>query len=427
MSEESPAIVGSALGDRLAVLGRRAFSFLLDWMTWGYVAYGVMYLLNHYWYTVYVDWWGTLTLPAWGWPAVILATLELAVVCRSLGWSLGQRAIGAAFVDRAGGRIPVGRRLARILLWHISVPLFAVGFWRGGDPWHDRVAGVVLRPLSSDPERPRRRALATQWGIMALFLGGLTLWVGWLIVGINVQVLVRRAPQAGRIWRDMLRLDFRYFTAPDPVFELRALRYSILDLTVVTVFMALVATVLGAAVAFPLSFLGARNVMGFSPAGWTTYGVIRGFFNIFRSIETIIWASIFAIWVGYGTVLAGILALTVHTVAALGKLYSEQVEGVSPGPLEAVWAAGGSRVQVVRHAVIPQVMPSFWAFTLYRWDINVRMSTVIALVGGGGIGDMLFYYKNQGDWPKVGAVVMVIVAVVWAMDYISGRLRERIA
>ncbi len=413
--------------DRLKVLSRRAFSFLLDWMAWGYVAYCVMYLLNYYWYTVHVDWWGTLTLPSWGWPVVILATLELAVWCRSLGRSLGQRAIGVALRPVAGERISVGRRVLRGFLWHLSVPLAPVWIARGEEPLHDRLTQVGLRTETPDPERPGRRAILTQWGFVSLFLGALTMCVGWLIIGINLQVLIRRAPQAGRIWGEMLRPDFRYFTAPDPVFHLRALSYSILDLTVVTVFMALVATVLGGVMAFPLSFLGARNVMGFSPAGWATYGVIRGFFNVFRSIETIIWASIFAIWVGYGTVLAGILALTIHTIAALGKLYSEQVEGVSPGPLEAVWAAGGSRIQVVRHAVIPQVLPSFWAFTLYRWDINVRMATVIALVGGGGIGDMLFYYKNQGDWSKVGAVVMVIVAVVWAMDYISGRLRERIA
>jgi len=397
-------------------------------MTWGYVAYCVMYLLNYYWYTVHVDWWGTLTLPPWGWPVVILSTFELAVLCRSFGRSLGQRAIGAALESLRGERITIGRRLQRFLLWHLSVPLLAVGFWdRQQDPWHDRVAGIGLRPVASDPERPGRRALTTQWGLVALVLGGLSLWVGWLIIGVSIPVLARRMPQAGRLWGEMLRPDFRYFIDPDPVFSLRALSYSILDLTVVTVFMALMATIFGAIVAFPISFLGARNVMGFSPAGWAAYGLVRGFFNFFRSIESMLWAVVFAVWVGWGTPLAGILALTVHTVAALGKLYSEQVEGVSPGPLEAVWAAGGSRTQVVRYAVIPQVLPSFWAFTLYRWDINVRMSTVIALVGGGGIGDMLFYYKNQGDWSKVGAVVMTIVAVVWAMDYFSGRLRERIA
>lgn len=412
---------------RLRALSRRAGSFFLDWMAWGYVAYCVMYLLNHYWYTVHVDWWGTLTLPSWGWAVVVVATLELTVWCRSLGRSLGQRAIGVALRSEDGTPVDLRRRLLRGLAWHVSVPLALVWILRDEELLHDRVTGVAMRPEVHDPERPGRPVLLTQWGLFAVFLGALTMWVGWLIIGINLQVLVRRAPQAGRIWGEMLRPDFRYFTTPDPVFELRALRYSILDLSVVTVFMALVATILGGVFAFPLSFLGARNVMGFSPAGWATYGLIRGFFNIFRSIETIIWASIFAIWVGYGTVLAGILALTIHTIAALGKLFSEQVEGVSPGPLEAVWAAGGSRVQVVRYAVIPQVLPSFWAFTLYRWDINVRMSTVIALVGGGGIGDMLFYYKNQGDWPKVGAVVIVIVAIVWAMDYISGRLRERIA
>lgn len=404
-----------------AALRRRSLSFFLDWLAWGYIAYTVMYLLNHYWYTVYVDWYGTLKLPSWGWPLVVLGTLELAVWSRALGRSLGLRAFGLEVTCPS-----LGRRILRAFLWHVSVLPLGIGVWLGrGEPWHDRLAGTRVRAVPKEPERPGRRALATQWGAMAAVLLVLTLWLGWLIIGINLQVLGRRAPWAAGIWRQMLRPDFRYFLESDPAFALRNLPFSILDLMVVTIFMAFLATVLGAAVAFPLSFFGARNIMGFSPVGWAVYGLTRGFFNVFRSIETILWAVVFAVWVGFGT-FAGVLALTIHTIAALGKLYSEQVEGVSPGPLEAVWAAGGSRWQVVRYAVLPQVVPSFWAFTLYRWDINVRMATVIALVGGGGIGDMLFYYKNLSDWPKVGAVVMVIVAVVWTMDYLSGRLRERI-
>jgi phosphonate transport system permease protein len=90
-------------------------------------------------------------------------------------------------------------------------------------------------------------------------------------------------------------------------------------------------------------------------------------------------------------------------------------------------AAGARRWQIIIYGIIPQVVPSFMAFTMYRWDINVRMSTVIGLVGGGGIGRLLFYYRNELQWEKVGAVVITIIAVVWTMDYISGRVRERIS
>ncbi|MGC9529065.1 MAG: phosphonate ABC transporter, permease protein PhnE [Candidatus Bipolaricaulaceae bacterium] len=405
---------------------RRVLSFLLDWLVFGYVAYAAMYLLNYYWYTVYIDWYGRLSLPPWGWPLAVLGTLELAVWARTLGRSLGLRALGLRLVTDGGGRPTVRQRLLRGLTWHLSVLPLGAGLWTGR-PWHDRLSGVAPCPAPDGAGGEQGKGLTTQWGLTALLLVGLTVWLGWLIIGLDVGALVRRGPEAGRIWGRMLQPDFQYFFRSDPVFQLRGLSYSILDLMVITIFMALVATILGAGVAFPLSFLGARNVMGFSPVGWGVYAVVRGFFNVFRSIETILWAVVFAVWVGWGTPLAGVLALTIHTIAALGKLYSEQVEGIDPGPVEAVVATGGSRLEVIRYAVIPQVVPSYWAFTLYRWDINVRMSTVIALVGGGGIGDLLFYYKNQGDWSKVGAVVMVIVAVVWLMDYLSGRMRERMA
>jgi phosphonate transport system permease protein len=183
---------------------------------------------------------------------------------------------------------------------------------------------------------------------------------------------------------------------------------------------------MGFVIAFPLSFLGARNLMGKGPLGWAIYTLTRAFFNIVRSIEVMIWAIIFAVWVSFGP-FAGVIALAIHTIAALGKLYSEQVESIDPGPVEAMTAAGASRWQIIVYGIIPQIIPSFMAFTMYRWDINVRMSTVIGLVGGGGIGRLLFYYKSELEWERVGAVVIIIIAVVWTMDYISGRVRERIS
>ncbi|MEW5826609.1 MAG: phosphonate ABC transporter, permease protein PhnE [Candidatus Bipolaricaulota bacterium] len=437
----STVLAGLARPAVRGLLKRRVLSFFLDWAIWGYVAFAVMYFLNHYWYTwIPGHWYDTLTLPAWGWPVTVLATLELAIVCRNSGWSLGMRAFGLRLVPMHGDRITLPRRVARVVLWHASVPLAFMGFWFSPEhPWHDRFAGVALRPtrrlrgagaglddLPDDEGRPEKRVLLTQWGWMSLFLLVLTFWLGWLITEANLSALASRASKAGDLFRQIARPDFRYFLHEDPIFVLRRGTYSILDLMVLTLYMTLLSTVLGTAVAFPLSFLGARNIMGFNAVGLLIYTLVRGFFNVFRAIETLLWATVFAVWVGWGSPFAGILALTIHTVAALGKLFSEQVEGIDAGPVEAARASGASFLQVIRYAVIPQVMPAFWAFTLYRWDINVRMSTVIALVGAGGVGTLLFYYKNEGQWSIVGAVVIAIIAVVWIMDYLSGWLRERI-
>jgi phosphonate transport system permease protein len=119
--------------------------------------------------------------------------------------------------------------------------------------------------------------------------------------------------------------------------------------------------------------------------------------------------------------------LFVHSIADLVKLYSERLESIDPGPVEAITAAGGNRAQVILYGIIPQIINPYLSFTLYRWDINVRMATIIGIVGGGGIGRFFNYYKNELRWHEVGAVIVIIAVVVWVMDYLSGRVRERIA
>ncbi len=192
-----------------------------------------------------------------------------------------------------------------------------------------------------------------------------------------------------------------------------------------TIFLALMATTLGVILAVPVSFLAARNVMGNTRVGLIIYFFVRLFLNILRSVETLIWALIFIVWVGIGP-FAGVLALTLHSVAALGKLYSEAVESIDPGPVEAVLATGANRVQTVVYAILPQVLPPFLAFTIYRWDINVRMSTVIGLVGGGGIGFLLIQWINLIQYRQAATAVWAIVIVVAAMDYFSAWIREKI-
>jgi len=192
-----------------------------------------------------------------------------------------------------------------------------------------------------------------------------------------------------------------------------------------TIFLALMATTLGILVAIPISFLAARNLMAGSPITLSIYYVVRMVLNILRSIEPLIMAIIFVVWVGLGP-FAGVLALAVHSVAALGKLYSEAVESIDLGPMEAVTATGANLLQMIVYAVIPQIIPPYLAFTIYRWDINVRMSTIIGFVGGGGIGFLLQQWIRLLMYEEAGAAVWAIAIVVATMDYISSKVREEI-
>ncbi|MFO7781868.1 MAG: phosphonate ABC transporter, permease protein PhnE [Spirochaetia bacterium] len=192
-----------------------------------------------------------------------------------------------------------------------------------------------------------------------------------------------------------------------------------------TIFMGMMATMFGIVFAIPLAFLAARNIMGVSPVGMAIYYVARTFMNIVRSIEPLIWALIAVVWVGLGP-FAGIVALTLHSIAALGKLYSEAIEGIDHGPIEAVQATGANRIQTIVFAVIPQMISPFISFSIYRWDINVRMSTVIGLVGGGGIGFLLVQYIRLLDYRAAGIAVWFIAVTVAVLDYVSAEIRARL-
>lgn len=146
--------------------------------------------------------------------------------------------------------------------------------------------------------------------------------------------------------------------------------------------------------------------------------------NIVRSIEPLIWAIIAVVVVGLGP-FAGILALTLHSIAALGKLYSESIESIDPGPIEAVQSTGATWMQTIIFAVIPQIVPPFVSFTIYRWDINIRMSTVIGFVGGGGIGFLLAQYIRLLDYRSAGMAVWFIAITVAILDYVSAEIRAR--
>ena len=160
------------------------------------------------------------------------------------------------------------------------------------------------------------------------------------------------------------------------------------------------------------------------PTGLTLYFIVRTILNGTRSVESLVMAIVFVIWVGIGP-FAGSLALALHTLAALAKLYSEQVESILPGPLEAVQATGANRLQTIVYAVVPQIVSPYISFTMYRWDINVRMSTIIGFVGGGGIGFLLQQNINLLDYRAASVQMLAIAVVVALMDYVSSVVRER--
>jgi phosphonate ABC transporter permease subunit PhnE len=194
--------------------------------------------------------------------------------------------------------------------------------------------------------------------------------------------------------------------------------YRIVNTTSTVIIPAAIGAILGGL----LGWLGlVKRQLG---AGLSIYYVSRTTFNTLRSIEPLIMAIVFVIWVGLGP-FAGALALGLHTVAGLAKLYSEQVESIDQGPLEAVRATGATRLQTVVYGVVPQIVAPYLSFTMYRWDINVRMSTIIGFVGGGGIGFLLQQNIALLDYRAMAAQILAIAIVVATMDYVSSRLRER--
>jgi len=194
----------------------------------------------------------------------------------------------------------------------------------------------------------------------------------------------------------------------------------------ITVFMALLATTIGTVFAIPLGFLAASNITRRGVVGSIVYYVVRSFLNIIRSYEPLVMATVFALIVGFGSPFAGVLALVIVTTASLGKMFSESVEGIDPGPIEAVRATGANQAQVILYAVVPQIVPDFLSFTIYHWDINVRISTIIGFVGGGGIGYYLSQRINTFEYSKAGTALLAIIIIVWTLDFLSAMIRKKL-
>jgi phosphonate transport system permease protein len=193
----------------------------------------------------------------------------------------------------------------------------------------------------------------------------------------------------------------------------------------ITIEIALIGTFLASLFAVPLSFLAARNL---TQSNWlmrVLFVFTRTFFNVDRGVDTLILALVFVAAVGLGP-FAGILAMAIHSISDLGKLYSESIENVDRGPLEALESVGASGINVVRWAVLPQVLPLFLGFTLYRFEINFRVSIVLGLVGAGGIGYFIQEKMASGAYDQMVVAIIAIVLVVNVIDFASSWLRSRL-
>ncbi len=256
----------------------------------------------------------------------------------------------------------------------------------------------------------------TKWTVevYSWFLFDITFIAGWITTKISIVSLF-----SGEGVQGAERLFGALFTPQFGIFN------DALFAMIETIYIALIATLISIPPALVLSFFTARNLMRENKFTYAIYYILRVILNFVRSIEPLIWAIIFSVWVGIGP-FAGMLALLVHTIASNARLYSEAIESIEQGPVEAISATGANKIQMVWHAIVPQIVLPFLSYTIYWWDINVRMATIIGLVGGGGIGNLLMQYQGLARWREVGLIVIMIAFVVWVMDYMSARIREAI-
>lgn len=179
-------------------------------------------------------------------------------------------------------------------------------------------------------------------------------------------------------------------------------------------------TVIATVFAIPLAFLAAENLVG-KPVAIA----MRQVFNVLRAIPELILAVAFIPVFGL-TARAGVMAIGIGSIGTLGKLCYEIIEGLDRGPIEAAEAVGGSRLQRLRWGVVPQVLPELTSFAMYRFEVNIRASAVLGVVGAGGIGSLLSQYIQFKEWDRAGLALVVVIVATIAVDAISLRIRRRI-
>jgi phosphonate transport system permease protein len=187
---------------------------------------------------------------------------------------------------------------------------------------------------------------------------------------------------------------------------------------IITLHIAVWGTVLAVVFAVPLGILSSANI-----APWWVYQPVRRLMDAARAINEMVFAMLFVVSVGLGP-FAGVLALFAHTTGVLAKLFSEAVEAIDPQPVEGIRATGAKSIEEVLYGVIPQVLPLWISYSLYRFESNIRSATVVGMVGAGGIGVVLWELIRGFYFDRTAAVMLIIIAVVVAFDFLSQRIRK---
>lgn len=262
------------------------------------------------------------------------------------------------------------------------------------------------------PAEWRRRTPRASLVIWTLWfaLVALTVWC-WQVMNKNtIWAFVSDAPrQAADIGSRMMPPRWSY---------LPELLWPLWD----TLNMATLGTILGVILAVPVAFLAARNttpsLLFLRPAA--LFLIVAS-----RSINSLIWALLLVAIMGPG-LLAGVIAIGLRSIGFIGKLLYEAIEEVDTAAVEAVTATGASRAQILDYGIVPQVLPAFWGITVFRWDINIRESAILGLVGAGGLGLKLQSSLNVLAWPQVTMIILVILATVVVSEWVSAKVRAAI-
>lgn len=261
--------------------------------------------------------------------------------------------------------------------------------------------------LSTPVPPAREPRQLVKWSMTLILLAGLYVWSA-LGTHLSLQELARGIPQIGDIVGRMLPPNF-------------SILGRLVGPTLETLQISIWGTTLGVVLAIPFGLLAARNTTPHP----VLYGVARLLLNAARSINEMIFGLIFVAAVGLGP-FPGVLALAFHSVGMLGKFFAETIENIDPGPVEAVTATGAARWQVIRFAVVPQIMPEFVSICLYRWELNFRQATVLGIVGAGGIGFELITSMRLFQYQDLLTILIMILAMVTLVDTVSSRIRARI-
>lgn len=238
-------------------------------------------------------------------------------------------------------------------------------------------------------------------------VAAIVLSASWYVGLLDVGILVEGIPAILTLFGEAVPPDFT---------NARSWIKPLVD----TLAMSVAGTAIAVLLSFPLAFLAARNT---SPHP-VVFQVARTFLNALRSVPELIMGILFVAAVGFGA-LPGVLALGLHSVGMVGKFFAEAIEHVDEAPVEATRAAGATQLQVLFHAVLPQVMPQFADVSIYRWEYNFRASTVMGMVGAGGIGFELMGSLRIMQYQEVSAILLVILAMVTIVDSLSGFLRKK--